>query len=71
MYATFYGRHVAKLSYFRFVSDIFFEPFYMIFEPFPIRIKPLLSRLMAVLYSFLGCFVSVPFFEPFIVKTDN
>lgn len=33
---------------FRFVS----YHFYMIFEPFPIRIKPLLSRLMAVLYSF-------------------
>ena len=30
---------------FRFVS-------YHFFEPFPIRIKPLLSRLMAVLYSF-------------------
>lgn len=43
---------VEKRFNFRFVSDIFFEPFYMIFEPFPIRIKPLLSRLMAVLYSF-------------------
>lgn len=43
---------VEKRFNFRFVSYHFFEPFYMIFEPFPIRIKPLLSRLMAVLYSF-------------------